>query len=150
MAGTKLSQVPYKGAAPALNDLIAGQIDMTFDNIPAAINHIRSGRIRAIAVTSPRRDRQLPDVPTIAEAGLAGYEIVAWFGLVAPAGTPADIIARLNADTLKTLKDPTVLDRLEKLGFEAVGNSPAEFAAYVRAQADTLGKVIRNAGIKPQ
>ncbi|NBS65122.1 MAG: tripartite tricarboxylate transporter substrate binding protein [Betaproteobacteria bacterium] len=150
MAGTKLSQVPYKGAAPALNDLIAGQIDMTFDNIPAAINHIRSGRIRAIAVTSPRRDRQLPDVPTIAEAGLAGYEIVAWFGLVAPAGTPADIIARLNADTLKTLKDPSVLDRLEKLGFEAVGNSPAEFAAYVRAQADTLGKVIRNAGIKPQ
>ena len=78
---------------------------------------------------------------------LAAGEIV---GLVAPAGTPADIIARLNADTLKTLKDPTVLDRLEKLGFEAVGNSPAEFAAYVRAQADTLGKVIRNAGIKPQ
>jgi len=150
MAGTKFSQVPYKGAAPALNDLIAGQIDMTFDNIPAAINHIRSGRIRAIAVTSPRRDRQLPDVPTISEAGLAGYELVAWFGLVAPAGTPSDIIKRLHAETVKTLRDPTVLERLEKLGFEAVGNSPAEFAAYVRAQADTLGKVIRSAGIKPQ
>lgn len=150
MAGTKFSQVPYKGAAPALNDLIAGQIDMTFDNIPAAINHIRSGRIRAIAVTSPRRDRQLPDVPTISEAGLAGYELVAWFGLVAPAGTPSDIITRLHAETVKTLKDPTVLERLDKLGFEAVGNSPAEFAAYVRAQADTLGKVIRSAGIKPQ
>ncbi|MBM3406758.1 MAG: tripartite tricarboxylate transporter substrate binding protein [Betaproteobacteria bacterium] len=150
MAGTKLSQVPYKGAAPALNDLIAGQIDMTFDNIPAAINHIRSGRIRAIAVTSPKRDRQLPDVPTIAEAGLPGYEIVAWFGLVAPAGTPPEIIARLHADTVKSLQDPGVLDRLEKLGFEAVGNSPSAFAAYVRSQADALGKVIRSAGIKPQ
>lgn len=150
MAGTKLSQVPYKGAAPALNDLIAGQIDMTFDNIPAAIQHIRSGRIRAIAVTSAKRDRQLPDVPTIAESGIPGYEIVAWFGLVAPAGTPAAIINRLHADTVLALKDPGVLDRLEKLGFEPVGNTPAEFAAFVKAQAETLGQVIKGAGIKPQ
>ena len=150
MAGTRLSQVPYKGAAPALNDLIAGQIDMTFDNIPAAINHIRSGRIRPIAVTSAKRDRQLPDVPTIAEAGLPGYEIVAWFGLVAPAATPADIIARLHAETVRALKDPAVIERLDKLGFEAVGNSPSEFAAYVRSQADILGKVIQGAGIRPQ
>jgi tripartite-type tricarboxylate transporter receptor subunit TctC len=150
MAGTRLSQVPYKGAAPALNDLIAGQIDMTFDNIPAAIQHIRSGRVRAIAVTSAKRDRQLPDVPTIAESGITGYEIVAWFGLVAPAGTPQAIINRLHAETVRALKDPGVLDRLEKLGFEAVGNNPGEFAAFVKAQADTLGQVIRSAGIKPQ
>ena len=150
MAGTKFSQVPYKGAAPALNDLIAGQIDMTFDNIPAAIQHIRSGRIRAIAVTSAKRDRQLPEVPTIAESGLQGYEIVAWFGLVAPAGTPSTIINRLHAETVKALKDPGVMDRLDKLGFEPVGNSPGEFSAFVKAQADTLGQVIRSAGIKPQ
>jgi tripartite-type tricarboxylate transporter receptor subunit TctC len=150
MAGTKFSQVPYKGAAPALNDLIAGQIDMTFDNIPAAIQHIRSGRIRAIAVTSAKRDRQLPEVPTIAESGLQGYEIVAWFGLVAPAGTPSAIINRLHAEIVKALKDPGLLDRLDKLGFEPVGNSPGEFSAFVKAQADTLGQVIRSAGIKPQ
>lgn len=150
MAGTKLAQVPYKGAAPALNDLIAGQIDMTFDNIPAAIQHIRSGRLRAIAVTSAKRDRQLPDVPTIAESGVPGYEIVAWFGLVAPTGTPTAIIKRLHADTVLALKDPGVLDRLEKLGFEPVGSSPAEFATFVKSQAETLGQVIKGAGIKPQ
>ncbi len=150
MAGTKLVQVPYKGAAPALQDLMAGQIQMTFDNIPAAISHIRSGKIRAIAVTSAKRDRQLPEVPTIAESGLPGYEIVAWFGLVAPAGTPAAIVARLHGDVVRTLKDPGVVERLERIGFEAVGSTPAEFAAFVNTQAGTLGNVIRAAGIKPQ
>jgi len=150
MAGTKLVQVPYKGAAPALQDLMAGQIQMTFDNIPAAISHIRAGKIRAIAVTSAARDRQLPEIPTVAEAGLPRYEIVAWFGLVAPAGTPSPVIARLHGDVVKTLKDPGIINRLERIGFEAVGNTPAEFSAYVKAQADTLGKVIHAAGIKPQ
>ncbi len=150
MAGIKLVQVPYKGAAPALQDLMAGQIEMTFDNIPAAIGHIRSGKIRAIAVTSAKRDRQLPDVPTIAEAGLPGYEIVAWFGMVAPAKTPADIIGRVHAEIVLTLKDPGVQERIEKLGFEAVGNSPAEFLAFVKAEDAKLSKVIKAAGMKPQ
>ena len=149
-AGTRLQQVPYKGAALALQDLMAGQIQMTFDNIPAAIGHIRSGKIRAIAVTSAKRDRQLPDVPTIAESGLPGYEIVAWFALVAPAKLPQEIINRVHAETVRTLKDPAVLERFEKIGFEAVGSTPAELAAYVKSQADTLGRVIRSAGIKPQ
>ncbi len=149
-AGTRLQQVPYKGAAPALQDLMAGQIQMTFDNIPAAIGHIRSGKIRAIAVTSAKRDRQLPDVPTIAESGLPGYEIVAWFALVAPAKLPQEIINRVHAETVRTVKDAAVLERFEKIGFEAVGSTPAELAAYVKSQADTLGRVIRSAGIKPQ
>ncbi|MBI2316699.1 MAG: tripartite tricarboxylate transporter substrate binding protein [Betaproteobacteria bacterium] len=150
MAGTKLRQVPYKGAAPALQDLIAGQIHMTFDNIPAAIGYVRSGKIRAVAVTSAKRDRQLPDVPTIAESGLPGYEIVAWFGMVAPAKLPAEITARMHGEIVKALKDPVVLERLERIGFEPVGSTPAEFLAYVKVQADKLGKVIKTAGMKPQ
>ena len=150
MAGTKLRQVPYKGAAPALQDLMAGQIHMTFDNIPAAINYIRSGKIRAVAVTTAKRDRQLPDVPTIAESGLPGYEIVAWFGMVAPAKLPPEITGRLHAEIVKALKDPVVLERLERIGFEPVGSTPAEFLAYVKAEADKLGKVIKAAGMKPQ
>ncbi|MBI2959352.1 MAG: hypothetical protein HYY28_03490 [Betaproteobacteria bacterium] len=143
-------QVPYKGAAPALQDLIAGQIHMTFDNIPAAISHIRSGRIRPIAVTSSRRDRQLPDVPTIAESGLPGYEIVAWFGVVAPAKLAPEITARLHAEIVRALKDPGVLERLEKIGFDPVGSTPAEYAAHVKSEVDKLRAVIRAAGIKPE
>ena len=150
MAGTKLRQVPYKGAAPALQDLIGGQIQMTFDNIPAAINYIRSGKIRAVAVTSAKRDRQLPDVPTIAESGLPGYEIVAWFGMVGPAKLPPEITNRLHAEIVKALKDPIVIERLEKIGFEPVGSTSAEFLAYVKAEADKLGTVIRKSGMKPQ
>lgn len=150
MAGTKLRQVPYKGAAPALQDLIGGQIHMTFDNIPAAINFIRSGKIRAVAVTTAKRDRQLPDVPTIAESGLPGYEIVAWFGMVAPAKLPPEITGRLHAEIVKALKDPIVLERLDKIGFEPVGSTPAEFLAYVKSEAAKLGTVIRKSGMKPQ
>jgi tripartite-type tricarboxylate transporter receptor subunit TctC len=150
MAGTQLKQVPYKGAAPALQDLIAGQIEMTFDNIPAAIGHIRNGRIRPIAVTSATRSRQLPDVPTVAEAGLPGYEIVAWFGMTAPARTPPDVVTRVHGTVVKALQDPGVRERLDSLGFDAVGSSPAEFLAYVKAETDKLGRVIRAAGMKPQ
>jgi tripartite-type tricarboxylate transporter receptor subunit TctC len=150
MAGTSLKQVPYKGAAPALQDLIAGQIEMTFDNIPAAIGHIRNGRIRPIAVTSATRSRQLPDVPTVAEAGLPGYEIVAWFGMTAPARTPTDVVSRVHATVVRALQDPAVRERFDSLGFDAVGSTPAEFLAYVRAETDKLGHVIRAAGMKPQ
>lgn len=150
MAGTKLQQVPYKGAAPALQDLIGGQIQLTFDNIPAVINHIRSGRIRAVAVTTAKRYRDLPDIPTIAESGLPGYEIVAWFGLVAPAKLPQEITNRLYTEIARTLKDPVVLGRLDKMGFEPVGSTPAEFLAYVKVEVDKLGAVIRKSGMKPQ
>ena len=150
MAGTSLKQVPYKGAAPALQDLIAGQIEITFDNIPAAIGHIRNGRVRPIAVTSATRSRQLPDVPTVAESGLPGYEIVAWFGMTAPAKTPAEIISRLHASVVKALQDQGVRERFDSLGFDPFGSTPAEFVAYVKAETDKLGRVIRAAGMKPQ
>lgn len=150
MAGTQLKQVPYKGAAPALQDLIAGQIEMTFDNIPAAIGHIRNGRIRPIAVTSATRSKQLPDVPTVAEAGLPGYEIVAWFGMTAPARTPPEAINKLNNVVLTALRDPQVRERLDALAFEPAGTSPAEFLAFVKSETEKLGRVIHAAGMKPQ
>jgi len=130
--------------------LIGGQIQLTFDNIPAAINHIHSGRIRAVAVTTAKRYRHLPDIPTVAESGLPGYEIVAWFGLVAPAKLPQEITTRLYSEIVKTMKDPGVLDRLDKMGFEPVGSTPAEFLAYVKVEVDKLGTVIRKSGMKTQ
>jgi tripartite-type tricarboxylate transporter receptor subunit TctC len=150
MAGTQLKQVPYKGAAPALQDLIAGQIEMTFDNIPAAIGHIRAGRIRPIAVTSATRSRQLPEVPTIAEAGLPGYEIVAWFGMTAPARVPPEIINRLYGAVIGSLRTAEVRERLDALAFEPAGTTPAEFLDFVKSETDKLGKVIRAAGMQPQ
>jgi len=150
MAGTQLKQVPYKGAAPALQDLIGGQIEMTFDNIPAAIGHIRAGRIRPVAVTSATRSRQLPEVPTIAESGLPGYEIVAWFGMTAPAGVPPEIINRLHGAVIGALNTPEVRERLDALAFEPAGSTPAEFLEFVKAETDKLGRVIRAAGMKPQ
>lgn len=150
MAGTQLKQVPYKGAAPALQDLIAGQIEMTFDNIPAAIGHIRAGRIRPIAVTSATRSRHLPDVPTVAEAGLPGYEIVAWFGMTAPAGVRPEVIDRLHGAVIAALRDPEVRERLDTLAFEPAGTTPAQFLDFVKAETDKLGRVIRAAGMKPQ
>lgn len=148
LAGVKLTQVPYKGAAPALTDLIGGQIEMTFDNIPAAIAHIKSGKLKAIGVTSAKRSSILPDVPTIAESGVAGYDISAWFGLVAPARTPSEVVARLHAESVKALASREVRDRFAQLGFEPVGNTPAEFAQLIEADFTRFGKIIRAAGIK--
>lgn len=149
-AGTKFQQIPYKGSALALQDLIAGQIHMTFDNIPVAIGHIRSGKIRPIAVTSARRSPQLPDVPTIAESGLTGYQISAWFGLLAPANTPDAAVQRLNAETLKALASSDIKERFANLGFEPAGNSPEEFRRFIRNEYERIGVVVKAAGIKPE
>ncbi len=150
MAGVRLTQVPYKGAAPALADLMGGQIEMTFDNIPAAIGHIRSGKLKALAVTSATRSSALPDIPTIAESGVPGYDISAWFGLVAPAATNPDIIARLHAASIKALAAPDVRTRFTQLGFEAIGNTPAQFQQTIQSDLARFGKIIRDAGIKPE
>jgi tripartite-type tricarboxylate transporter receptor subunit TctC len=150
LAGVKLDHVPYKGAAPAIADLFAGQIHMTFDNIPVALPHIRSGRLRALGVTSASRSPLLPDVPTIAEAGLPGYEMTARFGLTAPARTPADVIARLNTEVVRALQTPQLKERFTGLGFDTVGSSPEEFNRLVATEYLRLGKLIKEAGLKPR
>jgi tripartite-type tricarboxylate transporter receptor subunit TctC len=150
LAGVRLIQVPYKGAAPALADLMGGQIEMTFDNIPAAIGHIRSGKLRALAVTSALRSSTLPDVPTMAEAGVPGYDISAWFGLVAPAATSPDVVLKLHSAAVRAIAASDVRTRFAQLGFEPVGNTPAQFQQTIQADLARFGKIIRDAGIKPE
>lgn len=151
MTGVKFSPVPYKGGSGlTLQALLTAEIDMTFDNIPPAMGHIRSGRLRAIAVTSPKRSPQLPEVPTMAEAGLPGYAISAWFGMLAPAGTPLEILKTLHAETVKALASADTTERFAKLGFEPVGSSPDEFRQFIAAESVKMGQVIRSAGMKPQ
>ncbi len=150
MAGVRLTQVPYKGAAPALADLMGGQIEMTFDNIPAAIGHIRNGKLKALAVTSAVRSSTLPDIPTMAEAGVPGYDISAWFGLVAPAATSHEIVAKLHGAVIRALGSTEVRARFAQLGFEPVGNTPAQFQQTIQSDLARFGKIIRDAGIKPE
>jgi tripartite-type tricarboxylate transporter receptor subunit TctC len=148
LAGVKLVHVPYKGAAPALNDLIGGRLQLSFDNIPPALPHIRSGRLRALAVTSAQRQPDLPELPTIAEAGLPGFEVSAWFGLLVPAATPAESVKRLESETAKVLAIPAVHERLTQLGFHVDGRGAAAYRAYIRAEAERWTPVIRSLGIK--
>jgi tripartite-type tricarboxylate transporter receptor subunit TctC len=150
MAGVQIVAVHYKGAAPALADLIGGSIEMTFDNIPAAIQYIRSGRLRALGVTSARRSPVLPDVPTIAEAGLPGYDLSAWFGITTTAGTPVEIIDRLNAETRRALAAPAVAERIAGLGFEPAGGSVEAFRELIRNDLVRLGRIIRASGAKAE
>jgi tripartite-type tricarboxylate transporter receptor subunit TctC len=150
MAGVKLTQVPYRGAAPALTDLLGGQIHMTFDNIPVVIPHVRVGKLRALGVTSAARSSLLPEVPTIAEAGLPGYEVTARFGLTIPGKTPRGFIARLNREVVRALQPAPVKERFANLGLDAVGSSPEEYQRITLREFERLGKVIKAAGIKPQ
>jgi tripartite-type tricarboxylate transporter receptor subunit TctC len=148
LAGVKLVHVPYKGAAPALNDLIGGRLQLSFDNIPPALPHVRAGRLRALAVTSAQRQPDLPDLPTIAEAGLPGFEVSAWFGLLVPAATPAETVKRLESETAKVLAMPAVRERLTQLGFHIDGRGAAAYRAYIRHEGERWAPVIRSLGIK--
>ena len=148
LAGVKLVHVPYKGAAPALNDLIGGRLQLSFDNIPPALPHIRAGRLRALAVTSAERQADLPELPTIAEAGLPGFEVSAWFGFLVPAATPAESVGRLEAETRKVLAIPAVRERLTQLGFHVDGRGAADYRAYIRSEAERWTPVIRSLGIR--
>ena len=150
LAGVKMTQVPYRGAAPALTDLLGGQIHMTFDNIPVVIPHVRAGKLRALGVTSATRSSLLPEVPTIEEAGLPGYEVTARFGMTIPGKTPRSFIARLNAEVVRALQPAPVKERFANLGLDAVGSTPEEYQRITRREFERLGKVIRAAGIKPQ
>jgi tripartite-type tricarboxylate transporter receptor subunit TctC len=148
LAGVKLVHVPYKGAAPALNDLIGGRLQLSFDNIPPALPHVRSGRLRALAVTSAHRQPDLAELPTIAEAGLPGFEVSAWFGFLVPAATPAEAVKRLESESAKVLAVPAVRERLTQLGFHVDGRGADAYRAYIRAEAERWTPVIRSLGIK--
>ena len=148
MTGISIAHVPYKGVAPAATDLISGQTQMMSGDLSTLLPHVKSGRMRAIAVTSARRSSLLPDMPTIAESGVPGYEASGWFGVLVPAATPAAIVERLNTATVKGLAAADARDRLGALGGEVAGGSPAQFGAYVRQESAKWGKVIRAIGLK--
>ena len=147
-AGIRLAHVPYKGAAPAVQDLVAGQIDGLVDNPPLVVGHIRSGAIKALAWVAPNRMAILPDVPTAAEAGLPGFEASSWFALIAPAGTPKEIVARLNAETVKVLRDPKMVQTFADKGVRLVGNSVAEFEAFIPRERARWADIVKVSGVK--
>ncbi len=149
-AGIKLTHVPYRGAAPALNDLLAGQIDGVVDNPPTVLPHINAGKLRPLAVAAKQRLALLADVPTASEAGVNNFEASSWFGIIAPAGTPPDVVERLHREIAAALQKPVIGERIASSGARAVGNSPAEFAAQIRAERAMWGGIIKAANIKPQ
>ncbi len=149
MTNTRFVHVPYKGSGPALIDLISGQVDLSFPSTAAASPHVRAGKLRPLGLTSAKRSSLYPDVPTIAEAGVPGYEVVGWYGLIGPAGIPDHILARLGAEVARILKMPDVRERIVSAGAEPVGNSPAEFAAFLAQDQRKWAKVIKAANIRP-
>jgi tripartite-type tricarboxylate transporter receptor subunit TctC len=148
MARVDMVHIPYKGAAPAVIDLLAGHVSLMFDNLSSALPNIKAARVRALAVTTLKRSPLLPQLPTISEAGLKGFDISTWFGIFAPAGTPPDIVAKLNAEAVRILNTPDMKERLLTLGAEPVGNRPDEFAAFVKLEIQKYAKVIKAAGAK--
>ena len=147
--GIDMLHVPYKGSGPAHIDLMGGQIQLMFDNIVALIPHVKAGKVRALAVSSAKRHPLLPDVPSIQEAGVKDFETVAWFGIVAPAATPKQVLARLNAETVKAIKLPDVNKRLLDAGSTMIGNSPEEADKFLRDEVEKWGTVVKAAGVKP-
>jgi len=150
MADIKLVEVPYKGSGPAALDVLAGQVPLAVVDLPSSLQQIKAGKLTAYAVTSPQRLPMLPDVPTVAEQGLAGYDSTGWFGVVAPAGTPAAIIDRLHAEITAALNDSEIKASMRNLGVEPAPSKPGEFEAYIKSETQKWGKVIKAAGIKIQ
>jgi len=145
-AGIDFVHVPYKGGALAMQDVLGGQISMLFDQIPAVIPHVRSGATRAIGVTTPKRSSGAPDIPTFAEQGLKDFDVTVWYGFVAPKGTPAPIIARLNAAMIKTLKDPEFIKRLNSMGVDPMPSTPEEYRAYIKSELAKWNKIAQESG----
>jgi len=147
-AGVDLQHVPYKGSGPSFNDLIGGRVMLTMDSLVQSLPHIRAGRLKALAVLGPRRTALLPEVPTIAESGLPGYALANWFGLLAPAATPKQVLVQLSGDVLKILKQEDLQKKIADLGADVVGNSAEEFGAAMRAESAQWAEVIKAAGIR--
>ena len=148
MAGVKMNHIPYKGSAPALTDTMGGQTQLMFDTMLSAMPHVKAGKLKALAVTSAMRSPVAPDLPTVAESGLLGYEAIAWNGLLAPAGTPPEVVARLNAELKKVLAAPDVKDKFEAQGFAAAWNAPEDFGRFMAAEVDKWAKVVKVSGAK--
>ena len=148
VAGTRLVHIPYKGVNLAMQDVLSGNVHLVFIGIPAAAPHIKSGKLRAIAVVAPQRSAALPEVPTVAEAGLADFEVTTWYGVLAPAGTPRNVITRLNAELVKIMHAPDLREKLAATGTDPLTSTPEEFAAYIKREIAKWGDVIRKAGVK--
>jgi tripartite-type tricarboxylate transporter receptor subunit TctC len=148
LAKVDILHIPYKGSAPAMTDLLGGQVMMMFDNIPSALPHIKAGKLRALAVTGARRDPLLPDVPTVAEAGVPGYESGVWFGLAVPAGTPKEEIARLNEAAVKGTKSPEFIKRMTELGYTIIGSTPEQMAEMNAAETARWGPIVKASGAR--
>jgi len=150
VAKIDIVHVPYKGGGPAMQGFLGGQVDSFFATPISSISQIRAGKAKAVATTGSKRAALMPDVPTVAEAGYPGYEALNWYGFLAPKGTPREIIERLNKEIVKALANPQVVSALHKTGTEPKSSTPEEFAAYIKREYDTWGKVVKEAGIKPQ
>ena len=150
LAGIKLNHVPYKGAAPAFIDLIAGQVDLMFANIVGALPHLKSGRVRALAVSSAKRATVLPEVPSVAESGYPTFDATTWTGIFAPAATPKEIIAKLHGDIIKVLQRQSVRDRFAAQGSEVVAGTPEQLAAFMRKETALFAKIIRSENIRAE
>ncbi|MGZ5223876.1 MAG: tripartite tricarboxylate transporter substrate-binding protein, partial [Burkholderiales bacterium] len=149
-AGTKITHVPYKGGAPAMTDLLGGQINLVFATAASAMPHIQSGKIRALAVTTSKRSQLVPDLPTVAEAGVPGFEANNWYGLVVPAKTPRPIIDRLHKEFVAVLSMPDIKDVLFKQGLDASPSTPEQFGAYIKSETAKWAKVIKASGAKAE
>jgi tripartite-type tricarboxylate transporter receptor subunit TctC len=149
-AGVDLTHVPYKGSGPGMTDLLGGRVMLTMDSLLQGLPHIRAGKLRALAVLGPKRSALLPNVPTMAEAGVRAYSLTNWFGLLAPAGTPREVVMQLHADVVRVLKDEGIRNKVHDMGADVVGNSPEEFGAWMRAESAQWAEIIKSANIRPE
>jgi len=147
LAGVDILHVPYKGSSPLVTDLLGGQIEMSFDTLTPVYQHVKGGKLRALAVTTGKRSAALPDVPTLAESGLKDFDLGTWFGVLAPAGTPKDIVARLNAEMVKIINTPDFKKRMAEVGAEPIGNSPAEMAKQIKDDTDKYARLVKEANV---
>jgi tripartite-type tricarboxylate transporter receptor subunit TctC len=150
MAGVSIVHVPYKGTGPALAALLSGEVDITFDNLLIVMPHLKSGRLRPIAATGEKRSKLMPELPTMAESGLTGFSATGWYGLLAPAATPKDIVGRLNTDFTRALRSPDVSERLNSMAAEPAPGTPEQFAAFIRSETDKWAKVVRATNMKAE
>jgi tripartite-type tricarboxylate transporter receptor subunit TctC len=148
LTGTDIVHIPYKGSAPAITDLLAGQTNMMFDNIPSALPHIKSGKLRALATTGAKRDPALPDLPTVAEAGVKGYESGVWFGIMVPAATPRDIVMKLNGAAVQATKAPEFVKRMTDLGYNIIAGTPEQMASMLKEEAARWAPIVKASGAK--